>query len=148
MRGQNRRILLLLDNFSGHTISYTLSHIDIKFLALNMTSHIQPLDQGIVCTFKAIYQRTFCMCAFQADDGQAEDIWKIMIKEAMEMATEAWDLVSAETIQNCWRHARIMPATDAGMESSPATALAAWDTIHLLLADHSITLPATEAKIG
>ena len=146
MRAQNRKILLLLDNFSGHRISYSPSNIDIEFLAPNMTSHIQPLDQGIIRTFKAIYRRSFCMRALEADDGQEEDIWKITIKEAMEMATKAWDLVSSQTIHNCWRHAQIMP-TDAPVAEKPSAVAAAWDPIYRLLEDSSIGLPATETAI-
>jgi len=34
---------------------------------------------------------------------------KINIKEAMEYVAKAWDLVTAETITNCWRKTRILP---------------------------------------
>ncbi len=34
---------------------------------------------------------------------------KINVKEAMEYVAKAWDLVTAETITNCWWKTRILP---------------------------------------
>ena len=34
---------------------------------------------------------------------------KINVKEAMEYVAKAWDLVTAETITNCWRKTGILP---------------------------------------
>jgi hypothetical protein len=57
-KGRPRQILLLLDNFSGHTVDVEdLEHIRVEFFAPNMTSKVQPLDQGIIRAFKAHYRR-------------------------------------------------------------------------------------------
>jgi len=111
---QDRNVILLLDNFSGHSMAYRPTNVRVEFFEPNLTSHVQPLDAGIIRCFKAKYRGRFCMHALAADDAGESEIWKITIKDAMEMATEAWDEVTAETIQNYWAHMGILPQSDNG----------------------------------
>jgi hypothetical protein len=54
-RGQ--RVLLLLDNCSSHKLAgLTLQYTDIHFLPPNTTSKIQPMDTGIIMSFKRHYR--------------------------------------------------------------------------------------------
>ena len=64
MRGERRKVLLLLDNFSGHELGVqlvggkeALDNVRIEWLPPNTTSHWQPLDQGIIASFKLQYRR-------------------------------------------------------------------------------------------
>jgi hypothetical protein len=64
MRGESRKVLLLIDNFSGHELGVQLvgsqqglSNIQIKWLPPNTTSFWQPIDQGIIASFKLQYRR-------------------------------------------------------------------------------------------
>ena len=64
MRGQGRKVLLLLDNFSGHDLGVNLvrgkqglSNVRVKWLPPNTTPYWQPLDQGIITLFKLQYRR-------------------------------------------------------------------------------------------
>ena len=52
---KGRNILLLQDNFSGHVVSDTLTNIQVENFKPNLTMHIQPNDQGLICCFKAYY---------------------------------------------------------------------------------------------
>ena len=56
MRKKRRRILLLLDNASTHQLedNEQLSNIKLHFLPPNTTAHLQPLDQGIIYSFKVV----------------------------------------------------------------------------------------------
>jgi DDE superfamily endonuclease len=56
MRTQKRHILLLIDNASSHQLEENeeLSNIKLHFLPPNTTSHLQPIDQGIIHSFKVI----------------------------------------------------------------------------------------------
>jgi hypothetical protein len=56
MRRQNRNILLLADNAPTHLmdVTFQLSNIKVHFLPPNTTSHLQPLDAGIINSFKVI----------------------------------------------------------------------------------------------
>lgn len=107
MRNQNRFIILLLDNFSGHNISYNPSNIRIEFFEPNMTSFVQPLDAGIIRTCKALYRKAFCVRAVELDEAGERDIYKINLLESIYMFQAAWKKVSSETMQNCWNHTQI-----------------------------------------
>ena len=48
-RWQNRKVLLTLDNFAAHkNLSYQPTNIRLEYFLPNMTSFVQPLDQGII----------------------------------------------------------------------------------------------------
>jgi hypothetical protein len=56
---QGCRIILFVDNFSGHNLSGTqLTHIHMEFFGPNLTAHIQPCDAGIIKNFKVLYRRS------------------------------------------------------------------------------------------
>ncbi len=59
MMAQNRKIILFLDNATCHNLlpGTNLSNIKLSFMPPNTTSLIQPLDQGIIRSFKAYYRR-------------------------------------------------------------------------------------------
>jgi hypothetical protein len=48
MRGEGRHVLLIIDYFSGHSIQYQPTNIQIEFFEPNLTSFVQPLDAGII----------------------------------------------------------------------------------------------------
>ena len=49
MQYHNRKILLLVDNFSGHLMNdESFSNVNLQFLTPNTTSVLQPCDQGII----------------------------------------------------------------------------------------------------
>ena len=54
-RGQ--RVLLLLDNCASHKLGgLNLLNVDVYFLPPNTTSKIQPMDAGIIMSFKKKYR--------------------------------------------------------------------------------------------
>ena len=54
-RGQ--RVLLLLDNCTSHKLEgLDLLNVDVHFLPPNTTSKIQPMDAGIIMSFKKHYR--------------------------------------------------------------------------------------------
>jgi hypothetical protein len=55
MRKQNRSILVLLDNCASHPF-LNLNNIKLLFLPPNTTSRLQPLDAGIIRSFKQRYR--------------------------------------------------------------------------------------------
>ena len=56
---EERNIILFLDNAPCHPPSLTdmLSNIKVAFLPKNTTSHIQPLDAGIIKVWMVYYKR-------------------------------------------------------------------------------------------
>lgn len=58
LRTLERKILLLLDSFSGHGSPERLPKlppVEVKFLPVNTTSCLQPLDAGIMSSLKRRY---------------------------------------------------------------------------------------------
>jgi hypothetical protein len=105
----NRHIILLMDNFSGHTIEYKPTNIVLEYFEPNMTPFVQPCDAGIIWTFKALYRKSFNQRAIDRDEAGEREIYKIDLLEAMSMAQKSWQLVSKETIKHCWGHTLIQP---------------------------------------
>ncbi|KIJ38374.1 hypothetical protein M422DRAFT_50071 [Sphaerobolus stellatus SS14] len=144
MGRQNHHVVLLLDNFSGHYISYEPQNIDIQFFEPNLTSFVQPCDASIIQCLKAHYQKAFCLCAIGLDEAGEQNIYKVSILEAMLLVQEAWDAVSQETIKHCWNHTKIQ-----SMKVQDNKALGdskAWDILHELVAS-DMTLPQAETKL-
>ncbi|KIK79764.1 hypothetical protein PAXRUDRAFT_86064, partial [Paxillus rubicundulus Ve08.2h10] len=82
-------------------------NIQIEFFEPNLTLFVQPCDTGIICCFKAIYNRNFCARAIDLDEAGSREIYKIDLLESMLMAKSAWDTVLQETIKHCWDHTQI-----------------------------------------
>jgi hypothetical protein len=109
---QKRHILLLVDNFSGHgePPEYKLTNIRLEFFAPNLTSHIQPLDAGIIATFKCYYRSNFINYSLQRYDSEVPiaEIYKINQLDAMKLAQDAWFSVTESTISNCFHKTGII----------------------------------------
>ena len=115
-RGQGRHYLLLCDNASSHKNDQHFSNLTLKFLPPNTTSHLQPLDGGIIASFKAHYRkrlvRHFVRC-IEDDKPVATDM-----RRAIHMIREAWDAVTSTCITNVWCHVNILPDSEM-TESQP-----------------------------
>nr|XP_012148419.1 PREDICTED: uncharacterized protein LOC105663526 [Megachile rotundata] len=72
-KGLPFKALLLIDNAPGHPQDLHHENVQVVFLPKNTTSLLQPLDQGIISTFKAQYiKRTFRYILEQMEN----DEWK------------------------------------------------------------------------
>lgn len=61
LRLEGHKILLLVYNFSSHSVNpdKPLTNIQLEFFAPNITSHVQPLDAGIIANFKCYHLLEF-----------------------------------------------------------------------------------------
>ena len=98
---------MTLDNFPGCMIVYQPTNIELIYFKPNLTSYVQPLDAGIIQSFKVHYRKAFCACAIDMDDAGELDIYKINLLEVMLMVRQAWDVITPEMVRNCWRHTGI-----------------------------------------
>lgn len=57
MKTQKRKILLFVVNCSAHNIIPNYQAVKVKFLPPNIISKSQPMDQGIIKTFKTLYRK-------------------------------------------------------------------------------------------
>jgi hypothetical protein len=84
-RTKNINTLLLVDNASSHLNTSQLmernienraqswlTNVEIFYLPPNTTAHLQPMDAGIIHSFKANYKRLFCRYLIQQFDEGAD----------------------------------------------------------------------------
>ena len=109
MRVANCQVCLFVDNFSGHTVDYEPTNVQLEFFEPNLTPFVQPCDAGVIHCLKALYRCEFCHRAIELDDAGEHEIYKINLLEGMMMVQRAWNQVSQQTITNCWNHTQIQP---------------------------------------
>lgn len=95
-------IILLVDNCPAHP-QVQLQNIKLIFLPPNSTSVLQPMDQGIIWALKQNFRKQLLLTIIQRQDSNDTEI--ISILDAINLLSSAWRNISAETIQNCFRHA-------------------------------------------
>ncbi|POV99557.1 hypothetical protein PSTT_13691 [Puccinia striiformis] len=108
--GNDLVVLGEIDNFAGHTAPPEgLKHIELQFLSPNLTSHVQPLDAGIINTFKSHYCRRFMSNAIRNFnlDVTIANIYTIDQLSAMRLSRLSWNSVTRATIKHCWDHTGI-----------------------------------------
>lgn len=136
----NRKILLLLDRCPAHPQNIqTLRNVTIKFLPANCTSKLQPLDLGIIHCVKVNYRKSLIRKLLICVE-QSKALRKINVLEAMYMVCAAWDLVSRETIENCFRKAGIVKAEICETETEEGPEEVLPDDWKLLTNDTGISL--------
>ncbi|XP_053960531.1 jerky protein homolog-like [Anastrepha ludens] len=90
------------------------------FLPSNVTSVFQPMDQGVIETFKRYYKKALLRNVLigQEEDKTILEIYKgINLKIAVYMAAEAWANVKPTTLKKSWN--KLCPAVES--EASPTS---------------------------
>jgi hypothetical protein len=106
-----RKVLLLLDNFSAHLAAANevesmpqglgLGNTEVVFLPPNTISKLQPLDQGIIASFKARYRRSWTRFMLDQHELGFDPLQSMNGLKAIQFSVRAWDEVSISTISNC-----------------------------------------------
>ncbi|CAB5357059.1 unnamed protein product [Rhizophagus irregularis] len=93
LKHRGQRVLLLLDNCSSHKLTgLTLQYTDVHFLPPNTTSKIQPMDAGIIMTFKKHYRRSHVRLMLQyVEAGNRAEELRIDVLQAIRFIIQAWD---------------------------------------------------------
>ena len=102
MRQESRHVLLLLDNATSHKAPAALSNVKPQYFAPNMTSKIQPLDAGIIYSFKCHYRKLQLQKMIDMADSMLHV--DLILSDAIRFCRMAWDSVTRETVSNCWNH--------------------------------------------
>lgn len=112
-----RKMILLLDNFSAHEAAVAeleamsqgsgLFNTEICFLPPNTMSLLQPLDQGIIASFKARYLRRWISYMLEQHELGLNVLDTMIVLKAIQWSICAWDEVSTKTITNCWFHSKV-----------------------------------------
>ena len=131
VKSENRRmalrdisIFIIMDNAGSHDIHgevekvidgfnvFVLSRIIVLFIPPNVTSIVQPLDQGVITTFKMCYKRKIVAWpSQQINSNSVEDLGKLNVDvfQAMLWCVVAWHKVDDQIIINYWRISAILP---------------------------------------
>lgn len=100
------KCLLLLDNCSAHPDETELvsdcGNIFACYLPPNVTSLIQPMDQGIIRNLKCLYKTDFMLQMMNSNTGPVEFQRRFNIKDAILNVAAAWDSVKVDTLSNGW----------------------------------------------
>lgn len=101
-----RKIILFIDNCPAHPkdIQQKLKFINLAFFPPNMTSKLQPLDQGIIQNVKCHYRRRILKKTIK--DFEENKKINITMIDCVDEITNAWNInVKSETISNCFKKA-------------------------------------------
>lgn len=112
-RMTGRRVVLLMDGFSAHKLaaetiqkSHPLQNTLLIWLPPNSSSHFQPLDQGIIHTWKAYWKRQWVLYILQEHEENRDPMATMNVLKALRWGIQAWHFdISQETLQKCFKKA-------------------------------------------
>ncbi|CAG8755996.1 13010_t:CDS:2, partial [Gigaspora rosea] len=93
-----------------------LTNVTVHFLLPLTTAHLQPMDAGIIKSFKSKYKNIYCRYLLNQFEKNKEQR-KLTIRKAIDFISDAWEEVSETTIRNCWKTTRIMSEMNEPEES-------------------------------
>jgi len=108
-KGLPFKVLLLLDNAPGHPANLNDFHPNVKvvYLPPNTTALLQPMDQGVIASFKAYYlRRTIAMAlgATEKKDVTLKEFWKSYnIRDAVKNIADSWEEVKQTNMNGVWK---------------------------------------------
>ena len=121
-----RKIALIVDGATVHRTEKTYSNISLFFLPPSQTAILQPLDQGVIRSFKSIY-RTL-LFDFTVEKRMKGGKGSFRLTTFIRMICRAWARVKTDTICNCFRSAgwidnqsRQVKYVKLGLETSDPT---------------------------
>ena len=115
-KSQKWKVLLIMNNYATHSLKHVgrgesfgfstlqLSNIIIAFLPPNVTSVVQPLDQGIIASFKVQYKKKLLEWVLSQFDSSTthHDLRKIVpnVRQAIMWCSQVWREMNPQIIRN------------------------------------------------
>ncbi|XP_064089285.1 tigger transposable element-derived protein 1-like [Macrobrachium nipponense] len=102
------KVLLIMDGAGGHPVDLYCEGVQLEFLPANTTSLLQPMGQGVIRAFKALYTQNSLEHLLREMDTSSE----IMLKKCWHKFTIATCLgvidrslkdMKKETLNACWK---------------------------------------------
>ncbi len=105
--GLSEKVLLLLDNAGAHPSLSEMKcrGIVVKFLPPKTTSLIQPMDQGVISSFKRFYRKNLLqeiLIKCDREDTSLEILNKIIMKDIIGLRADAWQSAQSSTLRKAW----------------------------------------------
>ncbi|XP_069408380.1 tigger transposable element-derived protein 1-like isoform X1 [Ovis canadensis] len=108
--GLPHRALLLLDSAPCHPahLGGLSAHVRVEFLPKNTSTLIQPMNQGVITTFKAQYlRRTLSQLAQEMGGADRPSVWEFWrsytVMTAVDNIAEAWAELQPAAMNSAWR---------------------------------------------
>lgn len=108
MRNQHRKIALFIDNCPSHPklMETKLSNVQLFFFPPNMTSKLQPMDQGVIKNIKVHYRKRILMKTLGAMEENRPLKNLISLRDCISELDKVWkNDVTSITISNCFKKA-------------------------------------------
>ena len=90
-----------------HAIRMIFRHVMkiffVKFFLRNVTSLIQPMDQGVISTMKRIYRKNVLRLLLKGDENPVKFWKKLTIFDAVQLIAEAWHEIQNSTLLHAWK---------------------------------------------
>ncbi|XP_054710962.1 tigger transposable element-derived protein 1-like [Uloborus diversus] len=107
-KGLPFKVLLVMDNAEGHATNLLEEGVELSFFPPNTKSLIQPVDQGIIRTFKAIYTRECFQSLVQAmnsvENFNLKEYWKrYTIASALHNIGTSLKAMKTQTTNASWK---------------------------------------------
>lgn len=122
MVSQRRHIILFLDNATPHRNIQQLSNIRLQFLPPNCTSIIQPMDQGVIWSFKCKFRKLLLEHVISEVDVNFDltVAKKLHVLHALHFTKRAWSDVHPDVLINGFSKAGFQekPLLDTAAESN------------------------------
>jgi hypothetical protein len=118
-----------MDNFSGHELAVQLvgglqglSNVRIEWLPPNTTSEWQPMDQGIIASFKLQYRRQWIAFMLREYEAGKNPQKTVNLLKAIQWTRVAWETsVTQECIKRCWWKSTLIKKRTEPVESAEDT---------------------------
>ena len=106
LKTAQKHIALIVDGCRVHRTDKIFSQIRLQYLPACQTSIMQPLDQGIIRSFKALYRSLLLQLKIHSGDRSTLNYRLISYAK---LICKAWARVSTKTIINCFHAAGWKP---------------------------------------
>ena len=147
MIAEGRKITVIVDNCPAHPHVEGLQAVELILLPPNTTSKLQPMDQGVIRSLKAKY-RSAAVKLYINRIESGQELPKVSILDGMKFLVQAWNRVTKDTVQNCFKRAGISKDTqvDAVEEIDGLFKSLRSDLDELRLLDQSLVHDGTTAE--
>ncbi|XP_043266524.1 jerky protein homolog-like [Venturia canescens] len=115
--------ILLVDNCRSHRY-IKVNDIEIHFFPPNVTSLIQPMDQGIIQTVKLHYEINLVNAVIEAQDENVrliEFLKKVDLYKVIIWVADSWEKVKSSTIDRCWNNIWPKELKDASTQTDQSS---------------------------
>lgn len=140
---EKRKVILFIDNCSAHSpdVSF-LKNVKVIFYPPNCTSRVQPLDLGIIHSFKSHYRKNLVRKSLAAMDQGDYSSFKIDVLQAIYFIVSAWERVTSLVIKNCFNKAignvvEIQEIENVTSNDEEENCLSQFGTINLTFDDYT-----------